>query len=157
MLRKDGSSPDLCSDLCSFSAWEMSLGKMSQAYPSCIFPEIYQFKSIGGHPGLPWTLESHLPEEKVPLNIPSGLQGMFFNVTIVKLHKIMIEGPGTMFPSPGVTQVDVHVPLCPFMFLSISINFCSPVLKCKILEGWLSSIFTTTSPVSGTGRHTNIC
>lgn len=93
----------------------------------------------------------------MPLNILSGLQGVLFNVTVVKLHKIMIEGPGTMFPSPGSTQVDVHVPSCPFMFLSISINFCSPVLKCKILEGWASSIFTTTSPVSGTGRHTNIC
>lgn len=74
------------------------------------------------------------------------------NVTVVKLHKIMIEGPGTMFSSSGGTQVDV----CPFVFLSISINFCSPLLKCKILEGWVSSIFTTISPVSSTGRHSNI-
>lgn len=68
----------------------------------------------------------------MPLNILSGLHRLLFNVTIVKHHKIMIEGPSTMFSSPGGTQVDVYALLCFYLFLLISVL---PVLKGKILEG----------------------
>ena len=83
-------------------------------------------------------------QRNVPLNTLSGLHGVLFNVIEVKC-KIMIKGPGTMPPSPGDIQVDSLIPLCLLCFYLFILISVSLVLKCKLLEGWASSIFTTIS------------
>lgn len=83
---------------------------MLQAHPSCSFQGCLSSRvpeDIQAHHG-PW--EVILPERNVPLSTLSGLHEELFNVTEVKLDKIMIKGSGTMFSSPGATQVDTQVP-----------------------------------------------
>lgn len=92
---------------------------MLQAQPSCSTqgcPGSRIQEAIQAYHG-PW--EVILSEKNVPLHTLSGIHEQLFNVTEIKLHKIMIKGPGTMSSNPGGIQVDAQVPLCFHLFLPI--------------------------------------